>query len=211
MESVGRSGFGFSWTVAVSPRNAPFGAIGFPWISLDSLRPKSRLFNGLRGIFRKKNFSPPFAAPGRRLGQLAPAVLACRGSVMGTSVARFLIFCNQLSSDENCLTPRIIGAPVAFDRPNPKATRARVGSMSASVSTRNSLWPGVPLALASAVLFGASTPFAKLLRRHRSIPSSWLVFSIWERALDWRSVRLRASSLAFGARKRRYGVLMRPG
>ncbi|MGC2783663.1 MAG: EamA family transporter [Roseiarcus sp.] len=35
--------------------------------------------------------------------------------------------------------------------------------MSASLSTRHSLWPGVPLALASAVLFGASTPFAKLL------------------------------------------------
>ena len=35
--------------------------------------------------------------------------------------------------------------------------------MSESVSARNSLWPGVPLALASAVLFGASTPFAKLL------------------------------------------------
>jgi drug/metabolite transporter (DMT)-like permease len=28
---------------------------------------------------------------------------------------------------------------------------------------RNPLWPGVPLALASAILFGASTPFAKLL------------------------------------------------
>src|SRR5277367_3175656 len=35
--------------------------------------------------------------------------------------------------------------------------------MSQSVSARNSLWPGVPLALASALLFGASTPFAKLL------------------------------------------------
>ncbi len=35
--------------------------------------------------------------------------------------------------------------------------------MSESVSARNSLWPGVPLALASALLFGASTPFAKLL------------------------------------------------
>jgi drug/metabolite transporter (DMT)-like permease len=35
--------------------------------------------------------------------------------------------------------------------------------MSASLSTRHSLWPGVPLALASAALFGASTPFAKLL------------------------------------------------
>jgi drug/metabolite transporter (DMT)-like permease len=28
---------------------------------------------------------------------------------------------------------------------------------------RNLLWPGVPLALASALLFGASTPFAKVL------------------------------------------------
>jgi drug/metabolite transporter (DMT)-like permease len=35
--------------------------------------------------------------------------------------------------------------------------------MSTAVPARNSLWPGVPLALASAVLFGASTPFAKLL------------------------------------------------
>src|ERR1700723_584120 len=35
--------------------------------------------------------------------------------------------------------------------------------MSQSVSTRNPLWPGVPLALASALLFGASTPFAKIL------------------------------------------------
>lgn len=30
-------------------------------------------------------------------------------------------------------------------------------------STKSTLWPGVPLALASAVLFGASTPFAKIL------------------------------------------------
>ena len=35
--------------------------------------------------------------------------------------------------------------------------------MSESFSARNPLWPGVPLALASALLFGASTPFAKLL------------------------------------------------
>jgi drug/metabolite transporter (DMT)-like permease len=35
--------------------------------------------------------------------------------------------------------------------------------MSLSVPTRSPLWPGVPLALASALLFGASTPFAKLL------------------------------------------------
>jgi len=32
-----------------------------------------------------------------------------------------------------------------------------------SIPARNSLWPGVPLALAAAILFGASTPFAKLL------------------------------------------------
>jgi drug/metabolite transporter (DMT)-like permease len=30
-------------------------------------------------------------------------------------------------------------------------------------SSRAHLWPGVPLALASAILFGASAPFAKLL------------------------------------------------
>ena len=36
-------------------------------------------------------------------------------------------------------------------------------AMSESPSARSPLWPGVPLALASAVLFGASTPFAKLL------------------------------------------------
>jgi drug/metabolite transporter (DMT)-like permease len=35
--------------------------------------------------------------------------------------------------------------------------------MSQSVSTRSPLWPGVPHALGSALLFGASTPFAKLL------------------------------------------------
>ncbi|MBV8793680.1 MAG: DMT family transporter, partial [Hyphomicrobiales bacterium] len=35
--------------------------------------------------------------------------------------------------------------------------------MSDSAQSRSPLWPGVPLALASAVLFGASTPFAKLL------------------------------------------------
>ena len=28
---------------------------------------------------------------------------------------------------------------------------------------RSYLWPGVPMALASAILFGASTPFSKLL------------------------------------------------
>lgn len=31
---------------------------------------------------------------------------------------------------------------------------------------RTTLWPGVPLALASALLFGASTPLAKLLLGH---------------------------------------------
>lgn len=35
--------------------------------------------------------------------------------------------------------------------------------MSDSAPLRSPLWPGVPLALGSAVLFGASTPFAKLL------------------------------------------------
>jgi drug/metabolite transporter (DMT)-like permease len=35
--------------------------------------------------------------------------------------------------------------------------------MSENFPARNPLWPGVPLALASALLFGASTPFAKLL------------------------------------------------
>jgi drug/metabolite transporter (DMT)-like permease len=37
--------------------------------------------------------------------------------------------------------------------------------MSTNAPTRSPLWPGVPLALASAVLFGASAPFAKLLLR----------------------------------------------
>jgi drug/metabolite transporter (DMT)-like permease len=35
--------------------------------------------------------------------------------------------------------------------------------MSNAVSARSQLWPGAPFALASAILFGASTPFAKLL------------------------------------------------
>lgn len=35
--------------------------------------------------------------------------------------------------------------------------------MSSSSQSHSHLWPGVPLALASATLFGASTPFAKLL------------------------------------------------
>jgi drug/metabolite transporter (DMT)-like permease len=35
--------------------------------------------------------------------------------------------------------------------------------MSTGVPTQSPLWPGVPLAVASAVLFGASAPFAKLL------------------------------------------------
>jgi drug/metabolite transporter (DMT)-like permease len=35
--------------------------------------------------------------------------------------------------------------------------------MSTNAATLSPLWPGVPLALASAVLFGASAPFAKLL------------------------------------------------
>ena len=35
--------------------------------------------------------------------------------------------------------------------------------MAEHFSAENPLWPGVPLALASALLFGASTPFAKLL------------------------------------------------
>ena len=38
-----------------------------------------------------------------------------------------------------------------------------MGPMSDNTATLSPLWPGVPLALASAALFGASAPFAKLL------------------------------------------------
>src|SRR6202044_704345 len=41
--------------------------------------------------------------------------------------------------------------------------RRCMGPMSDNPATVSPLWPGVPLALASAVLFGASAPFAKLL------------------------------------------------
>src|SRR5690348_1547024 len=38
-----------------------------------------------------------------------------------------------------------------------------MGRIPESSSERQMYWPGAPMALASAVLFGASTPFAKLL------------------------------------------------
>ena len=56
----GRSGFGFPWTVAISPRNAPFH---WPyWISLDFLgfsRPNRDFSMGCAGFSAKKNFSRP--------------------------------------------------------------------------------------------------------------------------------------------------------
>jgi hypothetical protein len=105
-----RSGFGFSWSVVVSPRKSPrrgLDFLGFPWI----LSSESILFNGLRGFFVERIFSRALrcrAAPKR-----APVALACRGSFMGASLLRFLLFRKRLLPDRNCLVaPQIIaGAP----------------------------------------------------------------------------------------------------
>ena len=72
------------------------------WKSLDFLgfsRPKSSLFNGLRGIFAEKNFSRPFGPQGRLGGISAGGPGVRKGRIAhGTSLADFLIFCKQLSS-----------------------------------------------------------------------------------------------------------------
>jgi hypothetical protein len=44
-----------------TPRFGGLEKLGFPWI----LSFESRLINGLRGIFREKNFARPFARGGR--------------------------------------------------------------------------------------------------------------------------------------------------
>jgi hypothetical protein len=92
--------FGFSWTIADLPRTAPkqgLEKLGFPWI----LSSESRLFNGLRGIFREGNFSRPFAAGAGRAGTGGGILtMQRRGMAHQASLTHFLLFCNQLLSTE---------------------------------------------------------------------------------------------------------------
>jgi hypothetical protein len=53
--------FGFSWRLAVSLWKPPFWAIGFPWISLDSLvriEPSQWVMRDFRWKFFPRGFSP---------------------------------------------------------------------------------------------------------------------------------------------------------
>ena len=72
-------------------------------------------------------------------------------------------------------------------------------------------WPGAPLAIASAVLFGASTPFAKLLLGEGISP--WLLAGLLYLGLASASASFiwDAARSALLRRKRRSGRRICPG
>jgi hypothetical protein len=91
--------FGFSWIIAVLPRTARkqgLDFLGFPWI----LSSESRLFNGLRGIFREEKFIAPFAARWRAGTGADMPTMQKRGVAHRARLTRFLLFCNQLAGTE---------------------------------------------------------------------------------------------------------------
>ncbi len=63
--SVGANPFGLSWAPAVSLRNPPFGGIGFPWISLDSLV-RIVTYQWVTRDFPRRKFLVPFPSASRR-------------------------------------------------------------------------------------------------------------------------------------------------
>jgi hypothetical protein len=112
--------------------------LGFPWI----LSSESRLFNGLRGILREKNFARSFAA--RQPAATGAGVLTMqkRSVAHRTSLTRFLLFCNQCRP-RNCRfsveppTGRFVGSSsVSSDNrafPN-------IGQNESSLATSASVW-----------------------------------------------------------------------
>jgi hypothetical protein len=81
-----------------NPRLQGLEKLGFPWI----LSSESSLFNGLRGIFRKRNFARPFALGGSGgRGDTAVEVMRMRRIIHEASLAQFLLFVNLPSSDSH--------------------------------------------------------------------------------------------------------------
>jgi hypothetical protein len=91
-----RSHLGFlgaEWFRRKNPQLRLLDFLGFAWI----LSSESRLFNGLRGIFREEFFSGIFLVlRGRDDGEPAVEAMRKREIVHGRSLAPFLISCNQL-------------------------------------------------------------------------------------------------------------------
>jgi hypothetical protein len=87
LDCLGPSPFPFE-----NPRFEALDFLGFPWI----LSSKTRLINGLHGIFSEKFFARPGSR--EKKPERAPAVDAIRkgGVVHGATLLQFLIFCNQL-------------------------------------------------------------------------------------------------------------------
>jgi hypothetical protein len=114
--------FGFSWPLAVSLRKPPLMAVGFSWISLDSLV-RIETFQRVTRLEAEKSFSSRFFHGVRSAPTGACALgIRKRRLVHGASLPQFLIFCNRLSSE-----------PFPFGRPDPKAARpsppARMAAM----------------------------------------------------------------------------------
>jgi len=86
--------FGFPWRRAVSLRKPPIMRVGFPWISSS----EARLFNGLRGIKRRKFFVIGFFVMSAAPGQEPASWHAKAQHRHGASLSPFLISCNQLPS-----------------------------------------------------------------------------------------------------------------
>ena len=98
------------------------------WISLDFLgfsRP-NRDFSMGCARFSAKRISRALCGEDAAR-ERAPAVLACRGSVMGTSLVRLLFFCKKLSSGGNCLVAQNYRRPRRLRPPQSKSNaRARL-------------------------------------------------------------------------------------
>ena len=75
---------------------------------------------------------------------------------------------------------------------------------------RSYLWPGVPLALVSAVLFGASAPFAKLLLGEMS-PQLLTGLLYLGQASVWLPCMAAGLPSAFQLRKRPCAATIYPG
>jgi hypothetical protein len=91
-----RDPFGFSWNAAVLRQKPPSAAIGFSWISLDSLV-RIETFQWVTRRFRDHNYSCAFPLV-VEAWERTPSVKAMRQGMIvhAANLAVFLIFVNRL-------------------------------------------------------------------------------------------------------------------
>src|SRR6185437_14603304 len=93
---VAEGSFGFSWAVAVLPRNPPDYRAGFPWISLDSLV-RIVTYQWVTRDKRDKIFSRGFSALlGLHVGGKSPPCIGNGRFGHPAILSQFVISCNRL-------------------------------------------------------------------------------------------------------------------